>query len=243
MAALLALDQQCLRKFGGAVLGYELEEEWAFGDPLRCTRRDWINLAQSHLLGNRPQHRGEAPADDAAFETLGLERVAFRTDILNERSQRAIERLGATREGVHPMRCDRRKLAEQRPLLNPAPSAPMPRPSPRADRSGTAILSAHVAGGVVGAGVEGGPGRAHVLDHQGEGAGAPGQDEDTREDKEGDQLAHVVGPFVPPGAVCQQAGIAGRHLIVVQIVRWRWLMFSSIEPAMIGWVGGRWGLK
>jgi len=36
-----------------------------------------------------------------AFETLGLERVAFRTDILNQRSQRAIERLGATREGVH----------------------------------------------------------------------------------------------------------------------------------------------
>lgn len=36
-----------------------------------------------------------------AFETLALERVAFRTDILNERSQRAIERLGATREGVH----------------------------------------------------------------------------------------------------------------------------------------------
>ncbi len=36
-----------------------------------------------------------------AFETLGLERVAFRTDIQNERSQRAIERLGATKEGVH----------------------------------------------------------------------------------------------------------------------------------------------
>lgn len=36
-----------------------------------------------------------------AFETLDLERVSFRTDILNERSQRAIERLGATREGVH----------------------------------------------------------------------------------------------------------------------------------------------
>jgi RimJ/RimL family protein N-acetyltransferase len=36
-----------------------------------------------------------------AFETLGLERVAFRTDVLNERSQRAIERLGVTREGVH----------------------------------------------------------------------------------------------------------------------------------------------
>ena len=36
-----------------------------------------------------------------AFETLELERVAFRTDIRNERSQRAIERLGARKEGVH----------------------------------------------------------------------------------------------------------------------------------------------
>jgi RimJ/RimL family protein N-acetyltransferase len=36
-----------------------------------------------------------------AFEGMGLERVALRTDILNMRSQQAIERLGATREGVH----------------------------------------------------------------------------------------------------------------------------------------------
>jgi RimJ/RimL family protein N-acetyltransferase len=36
-----------------------------------------------------------------AFETLELERVAFRTDLLNERSQRAIERLGASKEGIH----------------------------------------------------------------------------------------------------------------------------------------------
>ncbi len=36
-----------------------------------------------------------------AFDTLGMERVAFRTDIRNERSQRAIERLGAVKEGVH----------------------------------------------------------------------------------------------------------------------------------------------
>lgn len=36
-----------------------------------------------------------------AFETLKLERVAFRTDISNGRSQRAIEKLGAVREGVH----------------------------------------------------------------------------------------------------------------------------------------------
>lgn len=36
-----------------------------------------------------------------AFDALGLERVAFRTDIRNHRSQQAIERLGATKEGVH----------------------------------------------------------------------------------------------------------------------------------------------
>jgi RimJ/RimL family protein N-acetyltransferase len=35
-----------------------------------------------------------------AFETLGCIRVQLKTDSRNERSQRAIERLGATREGV-----------------------------------------------------------------------------------------------------------------------------------------------
>lgn len=35
-----------------------------------------------------------------AFETLGCVRVQFKTDLRNERSQRAIERLGAIREGV-----------------------------------------------------------------------------------------------------------------------------------------------
>lgn len=35
-----------------------------------------------------------------AFDTLELERVAFKTDHLNLRSQRAIERLGAVREGA-----------------------------------------------------------------------------------------------------------------------------------------------
>jgi RimJ/RimL family protein N-acetyltransferase len=35
-----------------------------------------------------------------AFETLGCIRVQLKTDLRNERSQRAIERLGATREGV-----------------------------------------------------------------------------------------------------------------------------------------------
>jgi RimJ/RimL family protein N-acetyltransferase len=35
-----------------------------------------------------------------AFDDLGAERVEWHTDIRNERSQRAIERLGASREGV-----------------------------------------------------------------------------------------------------------------------------------------------
>jgi RimJ/RimL family protein N-acetyltransferase len=35
-----------------------------------------------------------------AFETLGVHRVQLKTDLRNERSQRAIERLGAVREGV-----------------------------------------------------------------------------------------------------------------------------------------------
>lgn len=35
-----------------------------------------------------------------AFESLGCIRVQLKTDLRNERSQRAIERLGATREGV-----------------------------------------------------------------------------------------------------------------------------------------------
>jgi RimJ/RimL family protein N-acetyltransferase len=44
-----------------------------------------------------------------AFETLGAVRVVWHTDILNVRSQQAIERLGATKEGVlrkHRLRFD-----------------------------------------------------------------------------------------------------------------------------------------
>ena len=44
-----------------------------------------------------------------AFETLGAEVVGLRTDILNTRSQQAIERLGAQRDGVlrhHQVRRD-----------------------------------------------------------------------------------------------------------------------------------------
>jgi N-acetyltransferase len=35
-----------------------------------------------------------------AFEVLGVQRVAFITDVLNEHSQAAIAKLGATREGI-----------------------------------------------------------------------------------------------------------------------------------------------
>ncbi len=35
-----------------------------------------------------------------AFEDMGMERVQIKTDILNRRSQRAIEKLGAVKEGV-----------------------------------------------------------------------------------------------------------------------------------------------
>ncbi|WP_019587549.1 GNAT family N-acetyltransferase [Deinococcus apachensis] len=35
-----------------------------------------------------------------AFEDMGMERVQIKTDLLNTRSQRAIEKLGAVREGV-----------------------------------------------------------------------------------------------------------------------------------------------
>ena len=35
-----------------------------------------------------------------AFETLGCLRVEFKTDVLNERSRRAILRLGAKQEGI-----------------------------------------------------------------------------------------------------------------------------------------------
>ncbi|BCL16347.1 bifunctional pyridoxamine 5'-phosphate oxidase family protein/GNAT family N-acetyltransferase [Micromonospora sagamiensis] len=42
-----------------------------------------------------------------AFDELGARRVVWHTDIRNERSQRAVERLGATREGV--LRLDRQR--------------------------------------------------------------------------------------------------------------------------------------
>ncbi|MDY6828683.1 MAG: GNAT family protein [Pseudomonadota bacterium] len=47
-----------------------------------------INRAAKHLML------------DYAFETLGMQRVEFITDLLNLQSQRALERIGARREGL-----------------------------------------------------------------------------------------------------------------------------------------------
>ena len=54
----------------------------------KAYRRTPVNTEAKYLL---MQH---------AFESLGAIRVQLRTDLRNERSQRAIERIGAVREGV-----------------------------------------------------------------------------------------------------------------------------------------------
>ena len=54
----------------------------------RAYRRTAANTESKYLLLHH------------AFEVLGCVRVQFRTDLRNERSQRAIERLGAVREAV-----------------------------------------------------------------------------------------------------------------------------------------------
>jgi RimJ/RimL family protein N-acetyltransferase len=54
----------------------------------RAYQRTAVNTESKYLL---LQH---------AFETLGVIRVEFKTDARNLRSQKAIERIGATREGV-----------------------------------------------------------------------------------------------------------------------------------------------
>ncbi|MFK3980367.1 bifunctional pyridoxamine 5'-phosphate oxidase family protein/GNAT family N-acetyltransferase [Micromonospora sp. NPDC050397] len=87
--------QRCART--GAIVGstsyYEVDEARravAIGHTWlgRAHWRTGINTEAKLLLLTR------------AFEELGAERVAWHTDIRNERSRRAIERLGATREGV-----------------------------------------------------------------------------------------------------------------------------------------------
>ncbi len=55
---------------------------------------------QRHYYGSGINRRVKFLLLEHAFETLGMERVQLRADGRNQRSQRAIEKLGAVREGV-----------------------------------------------------------------------------------------------------------------------------------------------
>ena len=83
----------------------------ASGQPIGATRYMEIRAHDRGLeIGGTwyaPAHQRTAANTEAkylllrhAFESLGIIRVQFKTDLRNERSQRAIERLGAVREGV-----------------------------------------------------------------------------------------------------------------------------------------------
>jgi RimJ/RimL family protein N-acetyltransferase len=96
--------------------------EWSADRPFAVIHRETGRaVGSTRYLDIRPSHRGleiggtwYAPAHQRtgvnteckylllrhAFETLGCIRVQFKTDARNERSQRAIERIGAVQEGV-----------------------------------------------------------------------------------------------------------------------------------------------
>jgi RimJ/RimL family protein N-acetyltransferase len=80
-------------EFVGTTSFYEISPQWrsvAIGHTW-VARRHWrtqVNTESKLVMLTR------------AFEGLGAERVVWHTDILNVRSQQAIERLGAHREGV-----------------------------------------------------------------------------------------------------------------------------------------------
>ena len=89
-------------EFVGTTSFYEISPQWrsvAIGHTW-VARRHWrtqVNTESKLIMLTR------------AFEGLGAERVVWHTDILNLRSQQAIERLGALREGVlrhHRLRLD-----------------------------------------------------------------------------------------------------------------------------------------
>ena len=103
---------------GAALAAAEAGSEVAFAIVDRATGRA---VGSTRYLCIRREHRGLeigwtwiAPAFQRtpvnteckllllthAFETLGAMRVEFKTDLRNERSQRALERIGGVREGV-----------------------------------------------------------------------------------------------------------------------------------------------
>ncbi|MBB6099847.1 aminoglycoside 6'-N-acetyltransferase [Deinobacterium chartae] len=84
------------------LVGGELAGSTRYGDVRRTDRALEIGWTFLH-----PRHWGSEVNTTCkllllmhAFETLDLLRVQIKTDLRNQRSQRAIEKLGATREGV-----------------------------------------------------------------------------------------------------------------------------------------------
>jgi RimJ/RimL family protein N-acetyltransferase len=101
-----ALDQQQ----AGTALPFATVER-ASGTVVGSTR--YLNIDQQHRrveIGStwlaRPWQRTALNTEAKylmlrhAFDTLGCIRVEFKTDVLNERSRRAIQRLGAIEEGI-----------------------------------------------------------------------------------------------------------------------------------------------
>lgn len=88
--AILSLERGCAigetRYHSFMLQDYGLEIGWTWLTP--SVQRTGVNTECKYLLLHH------------AFETMGAIRVQFRTHHLNIKSQRAIERLGAVREGV-----------------------------------------------------------------------------------------------------------------------------------------------
>jgi RimJ/RimL family protein N-acetyltransferase len=88
--AILSLEQGCAvgetRYHSFVLQDYGLEIGWTWLTP--SVQRTGVNTECKYLLLSH------------AFETVGAIRVQFRTHHLNTNSQRALERLGAVREGV-----------------------------------------------------------------------------------------------------------------------------------------------
>ena len=79
--------------------------EWPTGSPMQRTDRpDAVEIGFTWLAASAQRTRCNSEAKylllGHAFEVWEVHRVAFRTDARNERSRRAIERLGARLEGI-----------------------------------------------------------------------------------------------------------------------------------------------
>jgi N-acetyltransferase len=79
--------------------------EWPEGSPhLRTDRPDAVEVGYTWLAPSARRSRVNTEAKfllfSHAFDTWDVHSVCLRTDLRNERSRRAIERVGATRDGV-----------------------------------------------------------------------------------------------------------------------------------------------